>query len=282
MPSTYSPLRYPGGKSRFYTYVRNILILNELIGETYIEPFAGGAGLALKLLMSGDVERIVINDFDQAIYSFWYSVLYHADEFCDLLTRTEISVKEWEKQHSIFIEGDTTHRVRLGFATFFLNRTNVSGVLDGGIIGGKNQLGTYKIDARFNKVKLVQQIQRVALFKDRVVLLNRDAMELLQEDLVNLYGISFINFDPPYVNKGAQLYKNAFSKTDHQRLAELVRQSNSKWIVTYDICPLVQELYGEYRRSYLDVTYSVGASKKAKEFIFFSDDLRVPPSIKLL
>lgn len=281
MPSTYSPLRYPGGKSRFYKYVKDILVLNDLIGKTYIEPFAGGAGLALKLLMNDDVEQIVINDFDQAIYTFWFCVLNLNEEFCELLSSTDITVDEWEKQHSIFTCGDMAMPLGLGFATFFLNRTNVSGVLDGGIIGGKDQAGKYKIDARFNKEKLTQQIQRIAQYRNRIVLLNKDAKELFKNEFLNAYGESFINFDPPYVNKGAQLYKNSFSKTDHQSLSELISECGSKWIVTYDVCPLTQDLYSKYRKSYLDVTYSAGSSKKAKEYIFFSNDLLIPDNIKL-
>lgn len=282
MPSTYSPLRYPGGKSRFYRYVKDILVLNELYGKTYFEPFAGGAGLALKLLINNDVDRIVINDFDKAIYSFWFSVINHSYEFCELIKNTEISVAEWERQHSIYISGDISNIIQLGFATFYLNRTNVSGVLDGGIIGGKDQLGTYKIDVRFNKIKLVQQIQQISSYKERIELLNEDAREIFRDGTANTYKDCFINFDPPYVKKGSQLYKNSFTKSDHRTLSELITRCNSKWIVTYDICPLVHELYGKYRSSYLDVTYSVCTSKKAKEYIFFSDDLLLPESIKLL
>ena len=135
MPSTYSPLRYPGGKTKFYAYVKELLENNGLIGETYIEPFAGGAGLALKLLLKNDVSRIVINDLDPAIYSFWYSVLNEAPEFCDRIANIELTLEEWKRQRAIYLLQDTTRPLELGIATFFLNRTNVSGVVNGGIIG---------------------------------------------------------------------------------------------------------------------------------------------------
>jgi len=282
MPSTCSPLRYPGGKSRFYKYIKNILNRNNLMGKTYIEPFAGGSGLALKLLMNNDVERVVINDFDQAIYSFWLSVLRHSDQLCEKLRLADVSVNEWEKQHNIFVKGDTTDPVQLGFATFFLNRTNVSGVLDGGIIGGKGQMGQYKIDARFNKEKLLQQIRDISQYKDRIELTNKDAKELFRNNALEIYGDAFVNLDPPYVNKGAQLYKNSFTKDDHKELFLGVSNSKLKWVVTYDICPLVQELYYSYRKSYLEVSYSAGTSKKAKEMIFFSNNLSLPDNIILL
>ena len=281
MPSTYSPLRYPGGKSRFYSYIKDFLSCNNLLGETYIELFAGGAGLALKLLLNEDVKRIIINDFDPAVYSFWYSVLYHTDVFCDLIAEVAVNKEEWRKQHDIYLRQNLANKLELGFATFFLNRTNVSGVIKGGVIGGQEQQGNYKIDARFNKNNLIAKIKKIAERKDQIVLLNKDAKKLLQFQQMRNFQKAFLNLDPPYVTKGAQLYKNAFNYADHRELNMLVSHCKTKWIVTYDICPLVADLYHTYRSSYLNVTYSIQSSKKAKEYIFFSDNLVLPNSIEL-
>jgi DNA adenine methylase len=281
MPATVSPLRYPGGKTKFYTYVREILSCNDMLGETYIEPFAGGAGLALKLLLNEDVSRIVINDFDPAIYSFWHSVLYETEAFCELIENAILTTNQWNLQHSIYLESDTSDPLTLGFATFYLNRTNISGVVKGGMIGGQGQNGKYGLDARFNRQTLIKKIKTIASHKEQIVLLNLDARELLQPRQLRKFYKIFINLDPPYVKKGAQLYKNAFSESDHRELCELVKQCRRKWIVTYDVCPLVADLYKSYRSSYLDVTYSIQASKKAKEYIFFSDTLVLPKEIKI-
>jgi DNA adenine methylase len=281
MPATVSPLRYPGGKTKFYTYVREILSCNDMLGETYIEPFAGGAGLALKLLLNEDVSRIVINDFDPAIYSFWHSVLYETEAFCELIENAILTTNQWNLQHSIYLESDTSDPLTLGFATFYLNRTNISGVVKGGMIGGQGQNGKYGLDARFNRQTLIEKIKTIASHKEQIVLLNLDARELLQPRQLRKFYKIFINLDPPYVKKGAQLYKNAFSESDHRELCELVKQCRRKWIVTYDVCPLVADLYKSYRSSYLDVTYSIQASKKAKEYIFFSDTLVLPKEIKI-
>ena len=281
MPATVSPLRYPGGKTKLYTYVREILSCNDMLGETYIEPFAGGAGLALKLLLNEDVSRIVINDFDPAIYSFWHSVLYETEAFCELIENAILTTNQWNLQHSIYLESDTSDPLTLGFATFYLNRTNISGVVKGGMIGGQGQNGKYGLDARFNRQTLIEKIKTIASHKEQIVLLNLDARELLQPRQLRKFYKIFINLDPPYVKKGAQLYKNAFSESDHRELCELVKQCRRKWIVTYDVCPLVADLYKSYRSSYLDVTYSIQASKKAKEYIFFSDTLVLPKEIKI-
>ena len=281
MPSTYSPLRYPGGKTKFYDYVKELLRYNNMLGETYMEHFAGGAGLALKLLLNNDVKRIIINDYDTAIYSFWHSILYETEAFCELINTTPVTTDEWKKQKEIYINHNGEISLDIGFATFFLNRTNVSGVIKGGIIGGHEQQGLYKIDARYNAQNLISKIRNIAEKRDQIVLLNQDAKELLQPQQLRRYYKTFINLDPPYVKKGAQLYKNAFTEADHIELSELISNCNRKWIVTYDICPLVANLYRDFRSSYLDVTYSVRLSKKAQEFIFFSDNLELPDTIEL-
>ena len=281
MPTTNSPLRYPGGKTKFYPYVRKLISDNNLLGKTYMEPFAGGAGLALKLLFNDDVERIVINDLDPAIYSFWYSVLNQAENFCKLIANVALTPDEWKRQHEIYMRQDTTCPLELGFATFFLNRTNVSGVVKGGIIGGKDQSGEYKLDARFNRNNLTKKVLKIFERRQQIVLLNQDAKLLLQPSELRRFYKVFINLDPPYVKKGAQLYQNAFCEADHKELYKLVSSCKRKWIVTYDVCPLVDELYSSYRSSYLDVTYTVQSSKKAKEYIFFSDNLVLPDDIIL-
>lgn len=281
MPSTYSPLRYPGGKTKFYDYVRELLRCNNMLGETYMEPFAGGAGLALKLLLNDDVKRIIINDYDTAIYSFWHSILYETDAFCELINTTPVTTEEWKKQREIYMNHNGNISLDVGFSTFFLNRTNVSGVIKGGIIGGQEQQGAYKIDARYNGQNLISKILNIAEKREQIVLLNQDAKELLQPQQLRRYYKTFINLDPPYVKKGAQLYKNAFTDADHRELSELISNCNRKWIVTYDICSLVADLYQDFRSSYLDVTYSVRMSKKAQEYIFFSDNLELPDTIEL-
>lgn len=281
MPSTYSPLRYPGGKTKFYPYIRDILECNDLLGETYIEPFAGGAGLALKLLLNNNVNRIVINDLDPAIYCFWQSILQEPSAFCDLIMSVPLTQEEWKKQREIYLHHDTSNPLELGFSTFFLNRTNVSGVVKGGMIGGQKQSGTYKLDARFNRNSLAEKVVNIADRKKQIVVLNYDAKRLLQPNELRHFYKAFINLDPPYVKKGQQLYKNAFCETDHRELYQLISRCKRKWIVTYDICPLVAELFSSYRSSYLDVTYSIQTSKKAKEYIFFSDNLILPETIVL-
>lgn len=274
-----SPLRYPGGKYKFYPVIREILRLNDLLGTTYIEPFAGGAGLALRLLLAGDVNRIVINDIDPHVYAFWDAIINHTDRFCDLLTQTPITVAEWDKQKATYAACDTADSLKLGFATFFLNRTNVSGVLTGGIIGGRNQQGEYKINARFPKDVLAEKIRGIAARKDDITIINEDASKLLGNSALRDPRGTFVNFDPPYVGKGAQLYRNSFSKQAHIEFARTVKRCRRRWIVTYDVDPLILQIYSRYRIGFLDVSYSVGEQKNAQEYIIFCHGLNFPESV---
>ncbi|MBQ3524439.1 MAG: DNA adenine methylase [Clostridia bacterium] len=276
MPTTPSPLRYPGGKTKLYKYVKSLIELNGMMGETYIEPFAGGSGLALKLLINNDVKRIVINDLDPAIYAFWYCVLNKPDEMCNFINTVSLTVDEWDKQRNIYLNQQNYTQLQLAQATLFLNRTNVSGVITGGVIGKRDQTGNYKMDARFKRDELVQKIRTISDLSDRIVLYNMDAVNFLQNELRHYYK-AFINFDPPYVVKGGQLYKNSFSEADHRTLRDQIARCNRKWIVTYDVCDLVANLYSKFRGSTIDIYYSANGAKKEKEYIFFSNNMLLPP-----
>ena len=281
LPQTPSPLRYPGGKTKLYNYVKSIIKANNLIGETYIEPFAGGSGLALKLLLNNDVKKIVINDLDPAIYAFWYCVLNYPDEMCNFVATVSLTVEEWDNQHHIYVNQQGHTLLELAKATLFLNRTNVSGVITGGVIGKRNQTGKYKIDARFNRDELKRKIRTISALSNKIDLYNLDAVTFLQNELHHYYKV-FINFDPPYVVKGGQLYKNSYTEEDHQALKDQIAKCKRKWIVTYDVCDLVAKLYSEFRGSTIDVSYSANGAKKAKEYIFFSINLILPEDITFI
>ena len=273
MPFSPSPLRYPGGKTQLYSFVRTILYANALNGGTYVEPFAGGAGLAIKLLLNGDVDKILINDFDLAIYAIWSNIVNHPDEFCSFVSNCKIDINEWHKHKERLV--NYSNLFELGTSAFFLNRTNVSGVIKGGVIGGKAQSGRYKIDARFNRDGLIKRIIKIAEHKDRIVVTNKDAIFFISELQFEDEKV-FINFDPPYVKKGGQLYKNSYTESEHIELSKKIIKVPYHWIVTYDICDLVKKLYCSQRCSKLSVNYSIGEVKAAKEYIFFCDNLKIP------
>lgn len=265
---SYSPLRYPGGKGQIYKMIVSILEKNNLIGCTYIEPFAGGAGIAIRLLFENKVNKVVINDIDRSIYAVWYSILYLSDELIEKIKDTEINMDEWYKQKEIQKSKNDVSILELGFSTLFLNRTNRSGIIKAGVIGGKKQNGNYKIDCRFNKEKLIDLIVKISSNQDRIEIYNKDAKEFI--DLIKRKKKKFFFIDPPYFNKGKDLYTNFFSENDHIELAKFIKKelSNQPLLISYDKCPQIEALYNRYNKETILLNYSVQNKKKGEELLF--------------
>jgi DNA adenine methylase len=281
MAKSYSPLRYPGGKSCLYNLIIEFLQLNKGERREYAEPYAGGCGLALGLLFGGHVSDIHINDIDSAIWSFWDSVLNRTEEFCSLIEDATVSVEEWRRQQAVNKEQDLTDPLRLGFSAFFLNRTNRSGIIKGaGVIGGLNQKGNYKIDCRFNKITLVARIRRIAKYRDRIHLSKLDALDFIGSASEQIGEEAFLCIDPPYFHKGPGLYTNFYVEDDHRELAEAVAKIKNPWVVTYDNCPEIEKLYKHFRLFPFDLNYSVQTKRIGSELLIPSKGLRVPQSLR--
>lgn len=274
MPKTESPLRYPGGKTKLYSLIQPI-IANNLCGDDriYVEPFAGGSGLALQLLYNDDVDRLVLNDIDRSIYAFWNVCLNNAEELCALIENCRISMETWEVEKEIYENPEGRTAVEVAFATFFLNRCNVSGIIRGGPIGGHNQTGNYGIDARFNRADLIRKIMRVYENRTQISFYNLDAIDFVRETL-QPYGTNILlNIDPPYVKKGPMLYENSFTEENHRRLARIIHRLPYKWIVTYDECELIYDLYSLYRKEIITLNYSTGNTKNGRELMIYSEEV---------
>ena len=266
-----SPLRYPGGKSRLSGFVASLIKKSGIEKPIYIEPFAGGAGVALSLLFSNCVDAIVINDYDKAIYSFWRAILTETKRFIKKINEVDITVDEWRKQKNIYRTQNKHYSFELGFATFFLNRTNRSGILEAGPIGGYAQNGNYKIDARFNKLKLIEKINKIANYKDKIHVYNQDIRDFVRGSLEKYLEKAFIYFDPPYYQKGKCLYKNYFIKKDHQEIHDLIINIKTPWIVTYDNADEIKSIYCDQIGWMFDFTYSAANSGKSEELFFISN-----------
>lgn len=275
----YSPLRYPGGKGRLSSYFKQIYTTNSLCGGLYIEPYAGGASIALSLLIDGYASEVIINDIDSSIYAFWYSVINKTEELCRLINDTPINVETWNLQHGIHKERDKHNLLEIGFSTFFLNRTNRSGILNAGIIGGKSQSGRWKIDARFNKSELISRIQRISRHRAKIKLHNLDAISLIEQIIDGLPEKTFIYFDPPYFMKGKDLYLNFYETDDHTNVANKISKIKlQKWVVTYDHVSFINKLYKKYRKTKYTLNYSASRACKGNELMIFSDNLKIPDS----
>lgn len=265
-----SPLRYPGGKGALYSRLRKLIRESGLAGCTYVEPYAGGAGAGLSLLVTGQVEQVVINDLGPAIHAFWELLVSDPNALMSQIRKVKLNVKEWKRQREIYVAADTSDRASLGFATLYLNRTNHSGVLNGGPVGGLDQSGKYKFDARFNRDDLVERVRILSLYSSQITVSSKDGVEVIER--FGKAKKTFTYADPPYFEKAGSLYLNAFVLADHQRLAKTLNGlSRGSWLLTYDNVPQVHDLYAKRRRRTFGLNYSAHRVTKATEIAVLSD-----------
>ena len=274
----HSPLRYPGGKGKLLQFVKDLLVHNGLEGGSYSEPYAGGASIALGLLLDDYVSEIHINDVDEGIYSFWHSIIENTDEFLKKIWETPLTIEEWRRQVNIHKNKADHSLLDIGFSTFFLNRTNRSGVIDAGVIGGLDQTGNYKIDARFNRDALAKRIIRIACHKDYIYLYSQDALKFITKTLPKNKTKGLIFLDPPYYVKGKRLYTSFYEHQDHEQVAAAIKNSPHKhWIVTYDNVEQIDEIYDLKNKITYNLRYSLShQSSKGSEFLFYSNDVDLP------
>lgn len=273
----FSPLRYPGGKGKLARFVANVVRENGLADGLYVEPYAGGAAVAWDLLLSGIVRRVAINDLSRPIYAFWKSVLDHTDDLIDLIRNTPVDVANRDRLKAVFKTSVDATDLELGFATFFLNRTNRSGILNGGMIGGRSQQGEWKLDARYNRDDLINRIERIARLRRRISLTRLDAVEFLETMAPSWGPKTLVYLDPPYFDKGPDLYPNYYKPQDHAGVARAVHALEGvSWIVSYDDAPPIHGLYDPAQWLQYTIGYSARNRTRGREAMFFSERLVIP------
>jgi len=272
-----SPLRYPGGKLPIANYIKTILEQNDLTDGAYVEPFGGGAAVAWSLLFEEFVSQVYVNDLNPFVYAFWESVLHKTDKLCSRISSTRVSMAEWRRQKDIYEHPSSHSQLDLGFCAFFLNRTNRSGIISGGVIGGKFQDGPWKLSVRYNKSDLIARIQRIARYSSRINLTKLDGRDFIRKVLPKIDGRLLVYYDPPYYGKGKELYQNFLEHDDHSEISDLIQKQRSlNWIVSYDATPEILGLYRNRRKILYDLSYSAQSQYKGKEVMFFSDNLILP------
>jgi DNA adenine methylase len=271
-----SPLRYPGGKAKLFPYFAEVVSENRLFCSTYCEPYAGGAGLALRLLSSGFVSRIALNDIDEAIYCFWKAVLEQPGAFCELIVNVPLTIDEWHRQREIWGAKDMDNVLELGFSAFYLNRTNRSGIIEGaGPIGGYHQQGPWTLDVRFNRKQLASLVKELAGSSHLITVTNEDALDFAARQFEDPETFSYL--DPPYYVKGSKLYRNFYEHEDHCEILGLLERSRTaRWVVSYDDVPEIRKIYSRFSPVTYSLSYSAGQKGTGSEVIYFSDALSPP------
>lgn len=271
----HSPLRYPGGKGKVTNYFKLLLLENDLLGVEYVEPYAGGASVALTLLYEEYVSSVQINDLNPGVYAFWEAALNRTEDLCQRIEDADVTMDEWYRQREVYRSTDPVDGLDLAYAVFFLNRTNRSGIIAGGVIGGQAQMGPWKLDARFNKPDLIKRIRKVGRHRDRITLTNVDALALI-EHWGTRTDAGFLYLDPPYFVKGEGLYDNFYTVEDHAQIAAAVQRLEHPWVVSYDNAPDIVRLYANARRTTYQLSYSAQERQFGSEAMFYSDGLVIP------
>jgi DNA adenine methylase len=254
-----------------------VLEENQLVDGVYVEVYAGGAGIAWPLLFEEYVRHVHINDISRSVHAFWNAALHDTAQLCRMIEDTEVTIEEWRRQKAIQSRPDDHTPLELAFSTFFLNRTNRSGILRAGVIGGRQQNGKWKLDARFNKIDLIRRIERIARYSTRITVYSLDAAQFLRDIAPTFPAQTLIYLDPPYYVKGQELYENHYSHKDHVEIASLlIHETKRPWIVSYDYAPEIIQLYDGYENIQYDLSYSAQDRYSGSEVMFFSRNLRVP------
>lgn len=273
----YSPLRYPGGKNKLAAFIAKVCVDNGING-VYVEPYAGGASVALFLLLEGFVDNIIINDKDRSIYAFWYSVLNNNESLCELINKTEVTIENWYKFRMVQDNKKKAPLLELGFSTLFMNRTNRSGIISAGPIGGNKQESAYSIDCRFNKKELIKRIRKIGERKKNIKLYSIDALALIDKiegQVCNDNTVFY--FDPPYYLKASSLYMNHYKDEDHKIVSNRIKEiKNINWIVSYDNVPEIRDLYSSYEKKEYSFKHTAYEIRQGKEILFFSPNLNQP------
>lgn len=271
--SALSPFRYPGGKGKLSRFLAYFLVSNNLVGTRLIEPFCGGAGGTLPLLEADLIDRLILNDLNPAVFSFWDSVKNAPDELIKMVLSENVDINAWHHWRNIYND-DTADKIQRGFSAFFLNRTNRSGILHAGPIGGKDQSGAYKIDCRFNRLNLAKRIEKIAIISDRIDVHSIDAAKLIS-DIAKPF--DFIYADPPYVKEGKNIYQNfSFDDKKHFNFSVVIKRSPAKWLISYDDHPLVHSLYAKAGINVIEFSYVMNQARVGRELLIASSRLSLP------
>jgi DNA adenine methylase len=276
-----TPLRYPGSKTWLVEYISKFLEFNNLEPELIAEPYAGSGAVAVSLLLEGKVKKALLNENDPMIVAFWKSILYHPDELIERIESTEINLATWNKFRK-YLEADAPKKyptMDLGFAFFFFNRTNFSGIVTGGPLGGKSQQSRYSLACRFKKDYLIEKVRKIGDLRGKIKIYHGDGirfMRKIQKDACDHEVIYYV--DPPYFRSGRDLYRRWFTEEDHIELAEFLKSFDSPWLLSYDDSEFIKLLYTESKSQPIYADYQAWRYKRDVKELLFSNNV-IPPMI---
>lgn len=285
-----SPLRYPGSKRSLVRHIEELIEVNSLEPDIFIEMFAGGATVSLQLLDKGIVGQIGLIEKDPLVAAFWSVIFSETDVewLIEQVQNIEVSLDKWRLYKS-WVPEDRRERA---LACLYLNRTSFSGILapTAGPIGGYTQSSEYTIDCRFPRETLVQRIRRANALRDRVAFVWQidwsDGLKRICEMQHNeeIPQNALFYFDPPFFNKADKLYTHYFMDADHTNLRDTIVTFAQNWVLSYDYSEKLDELYSHSPQIHIDTLYSAaqnGGQRVAREVIL-TNLPRTPESMRFL
>lgn len=252
-----SPFRYPGGKSKLIDYL--YLHLNYSKTKKLVSPFTGGGSFELAMLDAGVVEHLHLNDLDTGIFSFWWVVKHMPFALIERLQTITPTHKDFFEAQSIIKEDYRgVDVVEAAWASLLVNRLAYSGIYKANPLGGKK--GTRKaLLSRWNPIELEKRIMHIHQLSERITVTQENALELIEEAYWD--GESTIFIDPPYFEKGKDLYHCYYTEKDHIELSHLLDSlyhgcPGADIIVTYNYHEWIDNLYYYPQRKIISRTYS--------------------------
>jgi DNA adenine methylase len=264
--------RYPGGKSKLQNQIiAKLNYMADISNFEYREPFFGGGSIGLKLLQDNyNFKRIWINDFDTGISCLWTTLINCPDLLKDQVIKFVPSTDAFYKfkNELINIPSEFTSDIDIanyGFKKLAIHQISYSGLgtKSGGPLGGKGQKSKYKIDCRWSPTYICKKIDMLHQKFSQVIVRDEKCTNLDFEKLIldNKYD-AIIYLDPPYFDTGETLYQCAFTKDDHYRLVDALKHTDHYWVLSYDNCEEIIELYKWANIMLIDkVNYSITAIK---------------------
>jgi DNA adenine methylase len=242
-----SPLRYPGGKSRAVDLIAKILP----DFQEFREPFVGGGSIFIHLKQLFPNRKFWINDLYTELYKFWQVSQTDLESVVKQVETWKKEFQNGKELHKFLAENIASFNDLQTASTFFIfNRITFSGTTEA---GGFSQQAFEK---RFTDSSIwrLQQLENVL---ENVKITNFDYQNVIEPEGENV----LIYLDPPYFSatKSALYGKNGklHKAFDHQRFAETLKNCPHKWLITYDDCEFIRELFSFAEITSWDLMYGM-------------------------
>ena len=279
MKPSVTPLRYPGGKTWLLDYVKAFARFHKLSSTTIVEPYGGSASISVGLIRSQLVTDATVCERDPLIVAFWNVAIHRNEELIEYLSSLEINMETWYglRRYLDLEKTNLQNELEAAGAFLFFNRTNYSGIIKGGPLGGKKQLSKYKLNCRFNKGRIADKIRSLKALEDKLKIIQIDGLEYMKNHALQSPDNVFFYVDPPYYGAGKDLYRFYFTDFDHQQLSAFLTGTEIPWLLSYDDAEFIRNLYQKKSNLPVYTDYQSGHLRRGVKELLISNYV-IPPA----